>query len=55
MNTLLLFRLNKRSHIGGFMTLSVNHFNLRLVVEEAGSEMNISDVDILWHVLSKCI
>ena len=37
------------------MTLSINHFDLRLVVEETSSEVNISYVYILWHVLSKCI
>jgi len=53
LGTALPLDLHKRAHIGrSRIARLVNHFNI-LLVEEAGSKMHITDVHIVWHVLTK--
>lgn len=33
----------------------MDHFNLWLVVKKAGREVCVSNVYVVWHVLSKCV
>lgn len=52
--TSLPLDLHEGAHVwrAGTAVFAVHHFDL-LLVEEAGGEVDISDVDVVWHVLAE--
>lgn len=47
--------LDEGADVGRLIALSTDHFNLRLLVEEACCEIDIADVNVVRHVLAEGI